>query len=154
MKKEAERWARGRERDTLFNREVKLLWSFIVAKWTTSKRFDVTMVHPIKRTHVKIAVSARYTDCLYVSSSINLSLLPPFTARAHTHTVDSLLELVIYLLPPPPSPLLNRHVIPLSSEFHVNQRLVAAPLGPLALFPPFRSSTISNFRPRIYPFNH
>lgn len=86
MKKEAERWARGRERDTLFNREVKLLWSFIVAKWTTSKRFDVTMVHPIKRTHVKIAVSARYTDCLYVSSSINLSLLPPFhSARAHTH---------------------------------------------------------------------
>lgn len=56
---------------------------------------------------------------------------PPLTARAHTHTraltVDSLLELVIYLLPPPPSPLLNRHVIPLSSEFHVNQRLVAFP---------------------------
>lgn len=80
-----------RERDTLFNREVKLLWSFIVAKWTTSKRFDVTMVHPIKRTHVKIAVSARYTDCLYVSSSINLPP-SPLKTRAHTHTYTRLIR--------------------------------------------------------------
>ena len=115
---------RGRGRDTLFNREVKLLWSFILAKWTTSKRFDVTMVHPIKRTHVKIAVSARYTDCLYVSSSINLSLpFPSGSTHTHARAVDSLLELVIYLLPPPPSPLLNRHVN--SSFFRVPRKSTA-----------------------------
>lgn len=61
----------GRGRGTFFNREVKLLWSFIVAKWTSSKRFDVTMAGPIRRGHVKIAVSARYTDCHYVSHGIN-----------------------------------------------------------------------------------
>lgn len=122
-------WSRNRKRlPTLFNREVKLLWSFIVAKWTASKRFDVTMVHPIKRSHVKIAASARYSDCLYVRSGC-LHVNTHTHGHAHIHKwADSLLEFVIY--PPstwfylhpfgPPSfcgpPLSNRLVISLSSN--------------------------------------
>lgn len=54
--------------------------------------------------------------------------LPPENARTHTHThIHDWFASRACNIPSstPSSPLLNRHVIPLSSKFHVNQRLVA-----------------------------
>lgn len=130
----------------LFNRQVKLLWSFIVAKWTTSKRFDVTMVHPISR-------GARENSCFSTVHRLPLRDVPEHR-RTHTNELFPSEEVIYF-----PLPALRVHLVPSSVLPSWNHLVISlAPRFsrcrscPGDLLP--QSSTIFNFHGCIYPLNH